>query len=109
MEKKMIPRIFLFSILLAGCSSRPPAVDVTFWSANSEVDGIQRPQEGKVISCQSAQFDNYSCISYDDVAKLFKAFLQCKQWSGPLMTKSELKTAYRKNQPVIDVVSHLSR
>lgn len=98
-----------FFALFLGCSSRPPAVDVTFWSANSQVGGIQRPQEGKVISCTDPQFDSYACISYGDVSKLFKAFLQCKQWSGPLMTNHALKKAYRKNQPVVDVVAHLSR
>lgn len=94
--------IIYVSLNLQGCTkNQMPAVDVSFWAGDSEAVGIVRAQENKVIACAQAEFDQYACLTYADIKKLYAAMLQCKEWGPPIATQNQLLVLQDKNTEVI--------
>lgn len=92
---------FGLSILLSGCKTAMPVIDITTWAGDSQNEAISRKQENKMIQCHEPEFDDFVCIHYSDLNKIYNAMLQCKQWGGPTMSSSELSKFLRKNQDVL--------
>lgn len=96
--------IVLGVLLMPGCASNNmPPIDVSFWAGNSSEAGITRTQENKTIDCKSPEFDNYTCLTYADIGRIYDTMLECKQW--PLLAKTkDIKRFVRKNPEVIQHV-----
>lgn len=96
--------IILWVFSLPGCKSAMPPVDVSFWAGDSAKEGITRSQESKTIACSDPAMDDYVCLSYEDVKKLFSILLQCQQWPSDI-NLVKTKALYRflaKKNPEVD-------
>lgn len=89
-------------INLTSCASQPiPALDVKTWAGDSAHYGITRSQDDETIYCEDPEFDEYACMSYSDIKKIYATLLQCQKWGPPIATRSQLKKMYRENREVI--------
>src|ERR1700689_1859763 len=70
----------IFYIFGTGCKTNPPAIDVTFWAGDSSKTGVTRAQDNQTLSCGSASFDDYACLTYEDIRKIWDALLLCEKW-----------------------------
>lgn len=87
--RKTLLSLIGFSILVSSCRSTPPAIDVSIWAGDSTksqhnepscTGAISRAQDGLSISASSPAFDDYACLSYADLKKIYNLILQCKEW-----------------------------
>jgi hypothetical protein len=62
------------------CSHPIPKIDIKIWSGDSETGSIRRSQEGEMILAMDGRFNNYACMTYDDLKKVYETLLQCKKW-----------------------------
>lgn len=101
-------KISVLIVCLAGmgCSHPIPKIDIQTWAGDSQKDGISRAQDNQTIECKDPRMDNYVCLSYADLQKIYETFFQCKQWNGALMSHAEERKFYRSNKPVIDKLLH---
>lgn len=74
--------IMLLCSFLFGCTSVPPKMDIIFWAGDSSKDGITRAQESRTIECDEAEIDDYACLTYEDVKKMFDTMNRCQDWGG---------------------------
>jgi hypothetical protein len=88
-------------ILTQGCSSNIPAIDVTLWAGNSTQESISRSQSNQNLLCKDPDFDNYVCMTYSDLQKVYETMLKCKQWNVNTMTPEEEFLLVKKNREVI--------
>lgn len=74
--------ILITSALLMGsnCSQPIPSIDVKIWSGDAERESIRRAQVGEEILASDPRFNNYSCMTYEDLKKVYDTLLQCKRW-----------------------------
>jgi hypothetical protein len=94
--------LLLWLMTLGGCASQPmPKVDVSFWAGDSVNSGISRSQEKKTIACSAPEIDQYACLTYLDIKKIFSAMLQCQKWGGPIATEQDVNNLLSKNHEVI--------
>lgn len=102
---------FTFGFLLvigllafSGCQTPPmPPIDVTFWSGDSSQSGITRSQENVTIQCNNPKFDEYVCLTYSDIQRIYDTMLECKQWPQ-LASKKQIKQLAKHNAEVIEHV-----
>lgn len=71
------------------------------WAGDSAVAGISRSQDQAHISCADPKFEDYACLTYLDIKKIYSSMLQCQQWGPPLASSSDLKRLLQKNKGVI--------
>ena len=73
----------LFLMGMNSCQKNPrPDWEAKFWSGDSKTASILRAQNDGVIACSAPAFDNYVCISYEDLQKLESDVLsKCEKWS----------------------------
>lgn len=90
--------IVFVSLSLPACTHPMPAVDVTIWAGDSAKSGITRAQENRTLACAEPDFDEYACLTYQDIKKLYAMMLQCKEWGPPIATQSQVKTLFKKNE-----------
>lgn len=96
--------IFLW-VMTTSCSTNIPKIDVTMWAGDSAKAGVTRAQEHKTLACIDPQFDDYVCMSYSDVKRIWSTLLQCKNWGSTKMaTQSEINQMIQQNRGVIDHV-----
>lgn len=100
--------MIIFWLFGTGCSHNVPAIDVTFWAGDSAHSGISRSQESKTISCTDGLFDDYACLTYRDVQKIYATMLTCKNWGASLASQKEFNQMASKNHEVIDNVIQTS-
>lgn len=86
---------------LQGCSYPMPKVDVTFWAGDPSIDGVSRAQDNEHMVCSDQKFEDYACLTYADIKKLYAAMLQCKEWGPPIATKDEVTALLKKNSEVV--------
>lgn len=96
--------IIIYLLALSGCRTAIPPMDVKFWAGDSHKSGITRSQDKTTLECSQPEFDQYVCLSYDDVKEIFNTMLKCKNWSSRGMTEKELKKIVRSNPEVIQNV-----
>ena len=72
--------ISLSSILLFGCPNSMPPFDGKWYAGDSVRAGIARSQSDEFIPANSPDFDNYACMSYDDIKKLILIINSCQSW-----------------------------
>ena len=74
------------SILTMGqsrCQNLRPKWTAKFYAGTPDIDGISRSQDNDIIYCKDPTFNDYVCLSYDDLKKLETEVLsKCKDWSG---------------------------
>ena len=71
------------SPLLVGASQcqRPPQWTAKFYAADHEFRAIRREQNGDVILCREPEFDDFVCMTYEDLEKVETEIIQrCKEW-----------------------------
>jgi hypothetical protein len=93
-------------LTLSGCHTGIPKIDAEFWAGDSKSKGISRKQEGQTIPCDDPVIDDYVCLSYEDLQKIYHTLLQCKQWSGTTMSTREQLVFFRKNRGLLEHVAH---
>ncbi len=75
--------LILRSLSLLGasqCSTKPPAIDIELWAGDSATSSIVRKQNSASIECRDVKFDDFVCVSYDDLAKVYSTIQKCKKW-----------------------------
>lgn len=93
------------SVVVSNCGSAPiPKVNVRIWAGDAENVSITRSQDPDQIKCESPRFNEFACMSYQDLAALFDALQNsCQQFDQTkLMTAKEKKIFYNENRKVID-------
>lgn len=61
-----------------------PLWEGKIWAGSSNVSGIERRQDGQIISCMSKDFDNYAAISYRDLGCLYEqVILNVEKYKDP--------------------------
>lgn len=68
---------------LTGCKAPMPAIDVEFWAGDASQAGVTRRQEDHTLACADPEFDQYVCLTYKDIQKIFDTLLQCEEWPSP--------------------------
>lgn len=58
-----------------------PKIDVAIWAGDSASGSIVRNQDQRAIACREPAFDQYTCMTYDDLKKIYSTLLKCKKWS----------------------------
>ncbi len=62
------------------CSQRP-AWTAKFWAGDSQSGTVIRAQANESVSCRQVEFDNFVCLTYDDLRKLETEVLsRCQSW-----------------------------
>lgn len=97
-------KLFVFLLICVGCRTTVPKIDVQTWAGDSEHAGITRSQENKTIECKDPKMDEFVCVSYEDLKKIYETFFLCKQWTGDTMSSLDKKAFYKTNQQVLDRV-----
>jgi hypothetical protein len=73
--------LFLFLPFLIGCpGTEMPKIDISLWAGDSNRDGITRAQEDRSMGCQEKYFDEFVCLTYDDLKVIYATLLKCKKW-----------------------------
>lgn len=82
-------------VLLTACRSAPPKVSVDLWAGDSGATfdrshrgdlnttyrgGITRAQVGESIACDDIRIEEYVCMTYADLKKLFDLIWMCERW-----------------------------
>jgi hypothetical protein len=97
--------IIVYVLTMTGCRTNVPAIDAKFWAGDSAKSGITRAQENRTLACENPEFDEYVCLSYEDLKKIYSTLLQCKDWGNiQLMSSRQAKKYYKKNKQVLDYV-----
>lgn len=69
-------------LIAAKCEGQRPDWTAKFWAGDSKTQSILRAQDNESIPTESPEFDNYVCLTYEDVLKLETEVLSnCKKWS----------------------------
>lgn len=105
----MIPRILrgcllilILSLSLASCghgNPQVPAIDIRLYAGSPEKGGIERAQDKEVISCVEPRFNEFTCLTYSDLRRVYEILLQCRDWDGISMISA--RSAFRKNPDVV--------
>jgi len=68
-------------LFIEGCGGRIPSWDGKIFAGDSEREALVRAQSNEVIECKDNRFDDYMCMSYDDLKKFYETYvLGCKEW-----------------------------
>lgn len=90
----------LIAVYCAGCpGAEMPKIDVSMWAGDSNRAGITRSQEHKSIGCFDEQFDEFVCLTYDDLKKIYGTLLKCQKW-GESVSQENTQKFIDKNPEV---------
>lgn len=81
-------------LLLLGCKTAPlPKLDLSIWAGDSGSQSIKRSKDE--IKSSDPKFDDYACVSYADLKKIFDTIVSCKEWPKgvQMMTAGEANHA----------------
>lgn len=67
-------------IAILNCAHPMPAINITTWAGDSANDAIARSQDKAVKLCKDPTFDNYICMTGDDLKMIYDTMLKCKSW-----------------------------
>jgi len=72
----------LLMICLLGVSkcAHSPALNVAFYRGSSYEQAIISDRLNDKISCGDRRIDEYACLSYDDIALIYRTIQSCKKW-----------------------------
>lgn len=78
--------LFIHSSVTYGAATcaldqRIPKIEAAFWAADSKSGAIVRAEDKKAIACLEPEFDQYTCLTYYDLKKIYATLLKCKKWS----------------------------
>lgn len=77
-------RVILASLSVlwvSGCKPEGmPEWNGKIWQGWPNYGAIVRKQEGEIIYCDEPRFEDYICVSVDDLAELQKNMLKCEKW-----------------------------
>lgn len=114
-NETLLPSFFLFLLgiiilayvlLTTGCKPvTMPSIDVQFWAADSERSSIVLKSEDAEISCASPDFDQYACLTYEDIQKIWDTMLQCKEWNAEPINTAQARRLVRKNSHIVEKLS----
>lgn len=91
--------MLFITLLMLGCKTQMPKVDVELWAGDSSRSGITRSQEEKTMECRDEQMDEFVCLSYGDLKKIYSTLLMCKKW-GTEVNESNTKDFLDKNPDI---------
>ncbi len=73
--------ILAFSLLIfIACPSDMPDWHGKLYSCSSRVQGIIRSQSNHIILASEPEFDDFVCLSYEDLSELIDILKRCKKW-----------------------------
>lgn len=76
-----------------------PALDIKLYAGSPARGGIERAQDNEVLTCTDPRFNQYACLSYADLRKIYATLQRCESWgSSPMMSA---RTFYRQNKDVV--------
>ncbi len=65
----------------SSCGERPEWT-AKFWAGDFIEEGITRSQNNQTIQCRDPMFDDYVCMSYEDLNKLeLEVLSRCTGWN----------------------------
>jgi hypothetical protein len=85
--KKTLQILMIFSgTLIANSCGSPntkiPEIQIKTWAGDYREGAIVRAQDNAKVSCRDSYFDNYVCLSYEDLKKIYETLLICKDWGA---------------------------
>ena len=96
--------LILISLLLTACPSAPiPKINVSLWAGDSERQGITRAQEKKTMACSDPQMDEFVCLTYEDLRRIYGLVLSCQKW-GAQVSDQNFKVFLDKNADVHNIL-----
>lgn len=93
--------IIFWVLALPGCKNPIPVIDVSFWAGDSAKDGVSRAQEGKTLACKDPQFDQFVCLTYEDLQKIYDTLLECKDWPKSQLASDRDLRHFKKMNPEV--------
>lgn len=70
-------------LLAAKCDGDRPSWTAKFWAGDSASSSIVRGQDSLAIHASDPLFDNFVCMTYEDIEKLeIEVLSKCEKWSG---------------------------
>jgi hypothetical protein len=92
--------LIFIAIYCAGCpGAEMPNIDVSLWAGDSSRSGVTRSQEEKTLSCEDPQMDEFVCLTYEDLKKIYSTMLRCKKW-GEVISEENTQKFIDKNPDV---------
>lgn len=89
------------ALCFTGCKTpNIPAIHAKFWAGDSKNDSITRSQDHDSLLCRDIQFDNYVCLTYEDLKKIYDTMLTCKEWGPPIINEAQTLAFIRSNPEV---------
>lgn len=73
--------LILSCILLLGntsCNNGKKNLEVKIWAGDSTDGTINRKQENETLSCFDKKFDDYFCVSSEDLVEIWEALNSCR-------------------------------
>ena len=77
----MILRRLKICLIVSSCVScvTLPELDIQVYKADSIQEAIVREQDGEIIYAREQRFDDYYCVSGDDLGEIYDALLRCRR------------------------------
>ncbi len=67
-------------LALTSCKNPIPKINTFLWAGDSDREGITRAQDHLTISCGEPAFNDYVCLTYNDLTQIYRTFFKCKDW-----------------------------
>lgn len=87
--------IALMSVIVTSCAAtRPqqcqiPALNVNWWTIDSQIQSLVDKQHNQVISCADKKVEQHACLSYDDILEIFTLLQMCRECAGQIPTQNQ--------------------
>jgi hypothetical protein len=73
--------LLILLIFIEGCKTAAPQLtqeDVYLWAGDSKSIAISRSQFNLLLYCTDPEFDNYVCMTYDELERFFNRLQECR-------------------------------
>lgn len=75
--------------ILTACPAKEmPKIDVTLWSGDPDILSITRGEGQISIGCDDSQFEQFVCLTYEDLKNIYSTMLKCTQWSEDISAEN---------------------
>jgi hypothetical protein len=74
--------VFVVTMLMGpGCAHPEMRFQVRSWAGDPSKGGVTRSQEERTVSCTDPKFDQFVCMTYDDLKDLYLSLRKCTAWT----------------------------
>lgn len=67
-------------MILLSCAHAVPEIDIKSWEGDSKNGGITRAQEATTKKCSDPEFNEYICMTGEDLKKIYDILSRCREW-----------------------------